>query len=78
MVNEPFVFEPLRFDCIWISFLDTTIWFLCWGLTTRQPVWVNLCGLPEKERKIEKIVEEMKVRDREERGTGMKVKKQKK
>ena len=39
---------------------------------------VILC-LPEKGRKeIEERVEEMKERDREERGTGMKVKKQKK
>ena len=46
---------------------------------TCQTLWVILCHLPEKERKdIEEIVEEMKVRDREERGTGMKVKKQKK
>ena len=38
-----------------------------------------LCHLPEKGRKeIEEIVEEMKERDREERGTGMKVMKQKK
>ena len=52
---------------------------LSWGLTTRQPLWVILCRLPEKGRKkIEEIVEEMKKRDREERGTGMKVKKQKK
>ena len=53
--------------------------WLCWGLTTRQPLWVILCRLPEKGRKeIEERVEEMKERDREERGTGMKVKKQKK
>ena len=52
--------------------------WLCWGLT-RQPLRVNLCRLPEKGRKeIEERVEEMKERDREERGTGMKVKKQKK
>ena len=50
--------------------------WLCWGLTTRQPLRVILCRLPEKGRK--EIVEEMKERDREERGTGMKVKKQKK
>ena len=43
---------------------------LCWGLTTRQPLWVILCRLPEKGRKeIEEIVEEMKERNREERGT---------
>ena len=46
---------------------------------TRQPLWVILCRLPEKGRKDkEKVVEEIKERDREERGTGMKVKKQKK
>ena len=54
-------------------------YLLCWGLTTRQPLRVILCRLPEKGRKeIEERVEEMKERDREERGTGMKVKKQKK
>ena len=53
--------------------------WLCWGLTTRQPLRAILCRLPEKGRKeIEERVEEMKERDREERGTGMKVKKQKK
>ena len=41
---------------------------------TRQPLWVILCRLPEKGR--QEIEEEM--RDREERGTVMKVKKQKK
>ena len=46
---------------------------------THQPFWVILCHLPEKGRKdIEEKVEEMKERVREERGTGMKVKKQKK
>ena len=46
---------------------------------THQPLWVSLCHLPEKgRREIEEIVEEMKERNREERGTGMKVKKQKK
>ena len=38
---------------------------LCWGLMTRQPLWVIFCRLPEKGR--EEIVEEMKERDREER-----------
>ena len=53
--------------------------WLCWGLTTRQPMRVILCRLPEKGRKeIEERVEEIKERDREERGTGMKVKKVKK
>ena len=41
----------------------------------RQPLWVILCHLPERGRK--EIVE-MKEKDREERGTGIKVKKQKK
>ena len=49
------------------------------GLTTRQPLWVILCRPPEKGwKEIEEIVEEMKEKDREERGAGMKVKKQKK
>ena len=49
------------------------------GLTKRQPLWVILCRLPEKGGKeIEEIVEEMKERNKEERGTGMKGKKQKK
>ena len=53
--------------------------YLCWGLTTHQPLRVILCCLPEKGRKeIEERVEEMKERAREERGTGKKVKKQKK
>ena len=52
---------------------------LCLGLTTHQPLLVILCRLQEKGRKeIEEIVEEMKEKDREERGTGMKGKKQKK
>ena len=43
---------------------------------TRQPLWVIF---PETGRKeTEKIVEEMKEMEREERETGMKVKKQKK
>ena len=37
-----------------------------------------MCHLPEKGRKEIHVVEEMKEKDREERGTGMKVKKQKK
>ena len=35
--------------------------WLCWGLTTRQSLWVIVCPLPKKGRKeIEEIVEEMK------------------
>ena len=45
---------------------------------TRQPLWIILSSPREREKKIEEIVEEMKERYREERGTGMKVKKQKK
>ena len=46
---------------------------------THQPLWVILCQLPEKGRnEIDEIAEEMKERDREERGKGMKLKKQKK
>ena len=44
------------------------------GFTTRQPLWVILCRLPEKGRKqVEEIVEEMKERDREEREAGIKM-----
>ena len=61
------------------STLKSRCFLLFWRLTTRQPLWVILCRPPEKGRmEIEEIVEEMKERDREERGTGMKVKKQKK
>ena len=60
-------------------FLVIVIDWLCWGLKTRQHLWVILCRLPEKgRREIEEIVEKMKKRDREERGKWMKVKKQKK
>ena len=38
---------------------------MSWGLTTRQPLWVILCHLPEKgRREIEEIAEEMKESDR--------------
>ena len=52
--------------------------FDCVGsLTTLQPLWVILCHLPDKGRKkIEEIVKEMKERDRADRETRMKVKKQ--
>ena len=30
------------------------------GLTTRQPLWVILCHLPERIREIEEIVDEMR------------------
>ena len=58
--------------------LFETVDWLCWGLTTRQPLWVILCRLPEKGRsEIEEIVEEeMKERNRGERGKWMKVKTQ--
>ena len=73
----------LEYELTWerIDFVPvvTVCDWLCWGLTTRQSLRVILCRLPEKGRKeIEERVEEMKERDREERGTGMKVKKQKK
>ena len=58
--------------------MHLTDW-LCWGLTTRKSLWVILCQLPEKgKNEIDEIVEEMKERDREERGKGMKLKKHKK
>ena len=49
--------------------------WLCWGLTTSTLVG-HFFRLPEKGR--EEIVKEMEERDREERRTGMKGKKQKK
>ena len=46
------------------------------GFNEMPTLWVILCRLQEKRRKgIEEIVEEMKERDREERGTELKVKK---
>ena len=42
--------------------------WLSLGLSTRQPLWVILCHLPEKGRKeIEEIVEEMKEGQRSKR-----------
>ena len=41
---------------------------LCWGLMTRQALWVIFYHLPEKgRRETEETVEEMKERDRGER-----------
>ena len=64
-----------RSDCFCcFCFFFVVFFLLCWGLTTHQPLWVISCRLPEKGRKeIEEIGEEIKERDREERGTGMKV-----
>ena len=46
-------------------FFPRHIDWLSWGLTTRQPLWVILCHLPEKgRREIEQIAQEMKERDR--------------
>ena len=43
----------------------SVFFLLCWGLTTRQPLRVILCRLPEKGRKeIEERVEETKEKDR--------------
>ena len=53
---------------------DNQIYWLRWGLTTRQSLCVILCRLPEKKEKREG----MKERDRREKGKWMKMKKQKK
>ena len=46
---------------------------LCWGLTTRQPLRVILCRLPEKGRKeIEERVEERRESRDEREGQGRK------
>ena len=56
-----------------------SFFFIVLSLTTRQPLWVILCRLPEKGRKeTEEIAEEIKEKNREEKETGMKVKKKKK
>ena len=53
--------------------------FIVSGFNDTSTLVGQLCHLPEKgRREIEERVEEMKERDRKERGTGMKVKKQKK
>ena len=84
LINCQFIYmysEPNKANIMWLRFFCFFFVFflLSWDLTTSQPMWVILCCLPEKGRKeIEEIEEELKERDREERGTGMKVKKQKK
>ena len=54
------------FDWFWVYSPVNTIkvmtdW-LCWGLTTRQHLWVILCHLPEKGRKEIEEIEWMKER----------------
>ena len=67
------IYSDMTAQKFWVGMVNLDS--LCWGLTTIQPLWVVLCCLPEKRRKeIEEIVEGMKERNREERGTGMKVK----
>ena len=74
-----YMFYDSQLKMVAISLQSSCDGWLSWSLTTRQPLWVILCRLPEKGRKkTEEIAEEMKGRDREERETGMKVKKQKK
>ena len=68
--------QNINFTLTLSSLID---WLIVLGFNECQPLWVILCRLPKKGRKeIEEIIEEMKERDREERITGMKVKKQKK
>ena len=51
-IRQPSVGLYTKFED-WLSFF-----FPSWGLTTRQPLWVILCRLPEKgRREIEEIVE---------------------
>ena len=50
------------------------IWFIVLGFNDTS----TFCVVSQRKEEKEEIVEEMKERDREERGTGMKVKKQKK
>ena len=49
------------------------------GFNDTSTLWVILCRLPEiMSKEIEEIIEEMNVKNKKERRTGMKVKKQKK
>ena len=70
-----YVFSPcLSKNVIWtehgikcVLFKGNKYIVLSLGLTARQPLWVILCRLPEKERKeIEEIVEETKERNESE------------
>ena len=71
--NAPIV-KMLKF-----KFPSTSLGLIVLGFNDSQPLWVLLCCLPEKGKKeIEELLEETKERNREERGTGMKVKKQRK
>ena len=77
MLIEPLILQWLAFTSGRQEYVSTHYMLVVLGLTTRQPLWVILCNLPEWGRKeIEEIVEEVKEMDMEERGTGMKVKKQ--
>ena len=38
-------------SCHSVKYGGKTNHWLCWGLTTRQPLWVILCRLPERGRK---------------------------
>ena len=59
--------EEYTYNELW-KYVHTTKYgfdWLSWGLMTRQPLWVILCRLSEKEtREIEEIVEKMKERNR--------------
>ena len=60
---DPISHKIFKSHRIFIPFNKLLFDWLCWGLTTRQPLWVILCRLPEKGRKeIEEIVDEMKER----------------
>ena len=49
------------------KYINNINW-LCWGLTTCQPLLVILCSLPDKGRQeIEEIVEEMRAGQRRKR-----------
>ena len=54
------------------------IWFIELGFNDTSTLVGHFVSSPREREKIEEIAEEMKGRDREERETGMKVKKQKK
>ena len=64
--------------CFFKGVLHGADWVIVLAFNDTSKLVVILCRLPEKGGKVtEEIVEEMKDRDREERGTEIKVKKQK-
>ena len=70
--------DSLNF-CLLLFKVMLNVVLICVGVKRHVNLVGHLCRLPEKGRKeVEEIVEEMKERNREERGNGIKGKKEKK